>query len=217
MHGRRSAVLFLFLMFALSNAFAQKADVAFLAGGSFVSNSNENFLCVPELTCAQQQFKTGRQFFFQGAGAYRLAGFGPASLALELPVAVIPSQRLTLSGFCCTLGHVTSTFVTPSLRVKLLPRAPISPFFSLGGGWGRYSRGLGVVVNKGALQYGGGLDVKTLVPHLALRFEVRDFVTGDPGFDHSAIFIANQVFNGSFQGGLHHHNVLPAGGIVFHF
>ncbi|HEX5434341.1 MAG TPA: hypothetical protein VFY05_08890, partial [Candidatus Angelobacter sp.] len=126
MHCRRSAVLLLFWVFALSNAFAQKADVSFLAGGSFVSDSNENFLCIPELTCPQQKFKTGHQFFFQGAAAYRFAHFGPASLALELPVAVVPSQRLTVSGFCCTLGHVTTTFVTPSLRLKLLPRAPIS-------------------------------------------------------------------------------------------
>ena len=216
MHWRLSAVLFLFSIFSLSNAFAQKADMAFTAGGSIVSGSNENFLCISQLTCTQQQFKTGRQFSFQGEGAYRLAEIGPASLSLELPVAIVPSQRVTLTGFSGTLGHITSSFVTPSLRLKLLPGAPISPFVSFGAGWARYSFGQSVV-NKGALQYGGGLDVKTLVPHLALRFEVRDFVTGDPGFLPSRIVVGNQLFNGMLEGGLHHHNVLPAGGIVFHF
>jgi hypothetical protein len=216
MHWRRSAVLFLFSILALSNGLAQKADLAFTAGGSIVSDSNENFLCIAELTCVQQQFKTGHQFAFQAAAAYRFADAGPASFYLELPVAVIPSQRVTLTGFSGTLAHINSAFVTPSLRVKLLPRAPISPFVSFGAGWARYSLTQNVV-NKGALQYGGGLDVKTLFPHLDLRFEVRDFVTGNPGFLPSRIVVGNQLFTGTLEGGLHHHNVLPSAGIVFRF
>jgi hypothetical protein len=216
MHWKRSAVLFLFSILALSNALAQKADLAFTAGGSIVSDSKENFLCIAELTCAQQKFQTGHQFLFQGEAAYRLANAGPASFYLELPVAVIPSQRVTAGNFSPTLGHITSIFVTPSLRVKLLPKAPISPFVSFGAGWARYSLTQDVV-NKGALQYGGGLDVKTLFPHLALRFEVRDFVTGNPGFLPSRIVVGNQLFTGTLEGGLHHHNVLPSGGIVFRF
>jgi hypothetical protein len=216
MHWKRSAVLFFFSILVLSNALAQKADLSFTAGGAIVSDAKENFFCISQFLCTAQKFRTGNQFFFQGAGAYRLANAGPASLYLELPVAVIPSQRLTLTGFDGTLGHISTAFVTPSLRLKLLPRAPISPFLSFGGGWARYSL-LQKQVNKGALQYGGGLDVKTLFPHVALRFEVRDFLTGDPGFPGGRILVGNQVFNGKLEGGLHHHNVLPGGGIVFSF
>lgn len=211
MHWRRSAVLF-FLVLALSYARAQKGEIGFVAGASIVSDAKANFLCVPSLVCQQpvtEKFRTGHQFSFQGVGAYRLTDLKAASLYLELPVVGIPSQRVTLSGFCCTIGHLTTTFVTPSFRAKLLPKAPISPFVSIGAGWGRYSFSQNVT-NKGALQYGGGLDVNTRFSHLALRFEVRDFVTGDPTFIRTNSFLGG-------QGGLHHHNVLPGGGIVFNF
>lgn len=212
MHRRRLAVLFLFSVFALSGAVAQKADLGLVFGGSIVSDTKANFSCSPTLICTEdliEKFVTGHQFFFEGEGAYRFFDAKAASLHLELPVAVIPSQRVTLSDFCCTIGHLTTTFITPSIRAKLLPKSPVSPFVSLGAGWARYSFS-STVVNKGALQYGGGLDVKTLVPHLGLRFEVRDFLTGDPSFTHALNFVGG-------EGGLHHHNILPAGGVVFNF
>jgi hypothetical protein len=211
---RRFAVLFLFLVLALSGALAQKADVGFVVGGSITSDAKANFSCPLGVLCIQPQavtesFKTGHQFFFQGEGAYRLKDARVASLYIELPVVGIPSQRVTLTNFCCTLEHVTTTFVTPSVRLKLLPKGPVSPFISVGAGWARYSLSQSVE-NKGALQYGGGLDVKTFIPHIALRFEVRDFLTGDPGFIRLNTFLGG-------HGGLHHHNILPGGGVVFNF
>jgi hypothetical protein len=214
MQWKRVAVLFLFPVLALSGALAQKVDVGFVVGGSITSDTKGSFSCPPGVFCVLPQpvtenFRTGHQFFFQGEGAYRLTDAKVASLYIELPVVGIPSQRVTLTGFCCTLEHVTTTFVTPSLRFKLLPKAPVSPFVSVGAGWARYSISRSVE-NKGALQYGGGVDVKTPFPHVAVRFEVRDFLTGDPGFS----FINSSL---SGQGGLHHHNVLPGGGVVFNF
>jgi len=209
MQWKRFAVLFLFLMPAFWGALAQKADVGLVVGGSFTSDTKGSG-CPANLPCILGQpltetIRTGHQFFFQGEAAYRLSDFKTASLYIELPVAVIPSQRVTESFFCCTLAHLTTTFVTPSFRVKLLPKAPVSPFVSVGGGWARYSISQRLE-NKGALQYGGGADVKTPFPHLAFRLEVRDFLTGDPGFTGLG-----------GQSGLHHHNILPGGGVVFTF
>lgn len=215
MQWRRFAVLFSFSVLVASSAFAQKADVGLIVGGSITSDTKASVLSCPlGVFCLQLQpltenIKTGHQFFFQGEGAYRLKDFKAASLYIELPVVGIPSQRVTETGFCCTLEHVTTTFVTPSLRFKLLPKAPVSPFFSVGAGWARYSISQNTE-NKGALQYGGGLDVKTFFPHVALRFELRDFLTGDPGFLRVSTFLGG-------QGGLHHHNLLPGGGVVFSF
>jgi len=214
MQWRRFAVLFAFLILEVAGALAQKADVGLVFGASVTSDAKGSFSCPLGVPCIQSQptterFKTGHQFFFQGVGAYRLKDAKAASLYIELPVAGIPSQRVTLTNFTGTIEHVTTTFVTPSLRLKLLPIAPFSPFVSLGAGWARYAISQ-VIENKGVLQYGGGVDVKTLFPHIALRFEVRDFLTGDPGFIHVNTFISG-------QGGLHHHNVLPGGGVVFSF
>ena len=77
-----------------------------------------------------------------------------------------------------------------------------------GGGWAHYSLNTaGTTENKGALQFGGGLDFKTGLPVLGFRAEVRDFLTGVP------------TFNSGFltETGLHHHNILAGGGIVLRF
>ncbi len=96
------------------------------------------------------------------------------------------------------------------LLKKFLPASPISPWVSVGGGWARYSSDDNVTVNKGAVQYGGGLDFKTGLPLLGFRAEVRDFVTSDP----SALIVGPST---TPMKGLHHHSVLVGGGIVLRF
>jgi hypothetical protein len=138
----------------------------------------------------------------------RLLNAHLVSLHAELPVAGIPSQALTVQGVPTVLDHLGVLFITPALRVKFAQGAPISPWASFGGGWARYSlNDLGGTENKGALQYGGGLDFKTGLPLLGLRAEVRDYVTGVPRFGFG--------FGG--ETGLHHHNILAGGGIVLRF
>jgi hypothetical protein len=212
MEMKRFAVLFFFLIFPLSTVLAQKADVALVFGGTSVSDAKASVPCPPGVICSTpltERFKTGHQFYWEGAAAYRFANTKPASFYVELPVVGIPSQRLSLNGSfpLSTLGHINSIFVTPSLKVKFLPKAPISPFASVGGGWARYGVNSSTT-NKGALQFGGGLDVKTLISHLALRFEVRDVVTSNPNFG---------LRNASVHPGFNRHNVLAGGGPVFTF
>jgi len=84
----------------------------------------------------------------------------------------------------------------------------VQPFVTAGLGASRFGgRSVAIpVVSSSALavdgfqfawNYGGGADV-VLKPHLALRFELRDYVTGQPGF-----------LTGTS------HNVVPSAGIVF--
>lgn len=205
-----------------TGALAQKADVAFVIGASFVSDSTATFAvpCLLPPCPASPTFistvQTGHQVFLEGTLGFQLLNAKVASLHLEVPVAGIPSQTLHLSTApSAVFAHMSSTYVTPGFRLKLLPGAPISPFVSLGGGWARYSLGSGAT-NKGALAYGGGLDFKTGIPFLGFRGEVRDFVTGDPNFG-----FANAITGGfkgsSNQSGLHRHNILAGGGIVLRF
>ncbi|HZS25850.1 MAG TPA: hypothetical protein VFB76_01365 [Candidatus Angelobacter sp.] len=187
-------------------ATAQKADVAFTVGGSFVSDTTGTVTTLP----AVATIKTDHHIFLEGTLGVRLLNAHLVSLHAELPVAGIPSQPLTVAGVPGTVDHLGTVFITPGLRLKIAPIAPISPWVSIGGGWARYSLNTaGVTQNKAALQYGGGLDFKTGLPLLGFRAEVRDFVTGDPDFGFGNIF--------SSGSGLHHHNILAGGGLVLRF
>jgi len=207
------AASFLVLAFS-TTVLAQSADVSFVAAAPFVSDSNANVLVIcPGPTCplAPNKIVTSHEVFLEGTVAVRTLNLRAASLHLEVPFAGLPSQKLTLSSSPSTvIGHMSSVFITPSFRLKVAPGAPIAPWISFGGGWARYSAASGPTTNKGALQYGGGLDFR-LVSHLGLRFEVRDFVTGSPNFPTTILF------NTPTQGGLNRHNVLAGGGAVFSF
>jgi hypothetical protein len=189
-------------------ASAQKADAAFVVGGSFVSDTNGTLTAFPGTSSAT--IKTDHRVFLEGALGVSLLNAHVAALYAELPVAGIPSQPLTVAGVPGTLDHLGTLFITPGLRLKVAPIAPISPWVSVGGGWAHYSLNTaGVTQNKAALEYGGGLDFKTGLPLLGFRAEFRDFVTGNPDFGFGSVFTT--------ESGLHHHNILIGGGLVLRF
>lgn len=200
----------------------QKADAGFVIGGSFVSDSTVVFAvpCLappcPTSPTFLNNVKADDHVIFEGALALQLLNARLASLHLELPIAGIPSQTLHLSTSPATVfDHMSTTFVTPGFRVKLIPGAPIAPFGSLGGGWAHYSLAHGSN-SKGAIQYGGGLDLRTGIPHLGFRGEVRDFVSGDPNFSLSGVTPGGLTAS-TTHSGLHRHNILAGGGVVFRF
>jgi hypothetical protein len=214
-------LLFALLLFS-TRALAQPAEAAFVVGGSFVSDSTATFgvPCLLPPCPASPTFinsvHTDHNVVLEGSVALRLLNAGVASLHFEVPFAGVPSQTLHLSSTPSTVfAHMSSLYVTPGFRLKIAPSAPISPYVSLGGGLAHYSLTNGTT-NKGAIDYGGGLDFKTGIPLLGIRGEVRDFVSGDPNFS-----LANPITGGqkgtSTQSGLHRHNILAGGGIVFRF
>ena len=203
---KRCSIL-LVILCASTCALAQKADLAFVVGGSFVSDTKTTFL-VPS-TSLTSTIKTDHHLFYEGTLGIRLLDAKAASLHVELPVAGMPSQTLKFANVSSIgLNDFSTLFITPALRLKLLPVAPISPWVSFGGGWARYALS-GTSSSKAAVQYGGGIDFK-LAPAIGLRAEVRDFVTGDPNFGLVS------VLSGS-NSGLHHHNILAGGGLVLRF
>jgi hypothetical protein len=225
MLAKRFVVALFFLVSILSTAaIAQKADAAFVIGGSFVSDSKATFavpcLVGPVPPCLPSPVfistvQTDHQVFLEGTLGLQVLNAKIAALYVEVPVAGIPSQTVHFTTAPATVvRNLSSVYVTPGFRLKVLPGAPISPFVALGGGWAHYSLGSGAT-NKGALEYGGGLDFKTGIPFLGLRGEVRDFVTGDPNF---GLLGPIAGFTGSSsQSGLHRHNILAGGGVVLRF
>jgi hypothetical protein len=139
-----------------------------------------------------------------------------AGLAFEIPFISLPSQDVRSAAPTAPRNYA-SLFITPGIRIRIAPQSVLSPWASVGGGYARFAESSTLVTgapnpfatgsNKGALQFGGGVDwrspVKLLVP-VSFRGEVRDFFTGQPRL--------NVISSGGGQ-----HNVLVSGGIVLHF
>jgi|GEM_PF-477172 len=218
-------VLLVLLCVAPVCTFAQKAEVAFVAGASFTSDSNLRVRCLISIPpCLIPVDGVGtlhpdHRVFFQGNLGLRFIDAKLASLHLEVPVVGIPSQpvRFGISPIVSpsasiVLDHLSSVYVTPAIKVKLFPASQFSPWGSVGGGLAHFSSDSGVTTNKGAIQYGGGVDIKTGIPLLGFRAEVRDFVTGDP-----RVGAAIPILPVTTESGLHRHNVLVGGGVVLRF
>ena len=222
---KRVIVLVVLLCVAPVSILAQKADVAFVAGASFTSDSNLRVQCLISIPPCLIPIDTlgaihpDHHVFFQGNLGVRLIDAKLASLHLEVPVAGIPSQTVRF-GFSqivapipsIAIDHLSSVYVTPAIKVKLFPSAQFSPWGSVGGGLAHFSTDSGITTNKGAIQYGGGVDFKSGIPLLGLRAEVRDFLTGDPH-----VGAPLPILPVTTEGGLHRHNVLVGGGVVLRF
>ena len=202
------------------SSFAQKNEVTFSVGAVATSDQQTNLVGV---TCPVNQpacagpFKTSTDtgVAFEGTFTRRIFNFHVFSIGAEFPIVGVPSRDTTTAltgaipvgspGSAPVKSSVSSIFFTPSARIKFLPSSPISPFFSLGGGLAHYEAAN--AITRGALQYGGGLDFKTPLPHLGLRIEARDFWAR--GFNESSGI--TRVSPERL------HNVLAGGGVVIRF
>jgi hypothetical protein len=205
--GLRRFALFPLVFLTFSTVvLAQKADASFVVGAAFSTQDNSGVGITCTIPCPPAfHFSNDNHVFYEGTGAVRLANLRLVSLHLEVPVAGIPSAQVVFpSTPPLSPLKLSSLFVTPSLRVKLVPGSSVSPFFSVGGGWAHYSISSGLTDNRGALQFGGGVDFKTGIPLLGIRAEVRDFLTDSPNFGTLSVRTGT-------------HNVLAGGGIVLRF
>ena len=187
-----------------TSALAQsKNEVGLLLGGNIVPTSTTNFNIHSGLA-------------YQATYAHRFTGSRPVGWAFEVPFVALPSQDVQ-SPSPSSPRNYASIFITPGIRVTFVPAAAISPWASVGGGFARFAESTTLVTgapntfktgtNKGALQYGGGVDFKTpfkIPVPLVLRGEIRDFYSGQPRL--------NIVRPGNGQ-----HNVIISGGIVLRF
>jgi len=168
-----------------TTAFAQRNELSITAGANFPRNN---------------QFDTGPSLAVGASFAHRIVYVPLASVYWELPVVVAPKSVLRVP----SRTNYSSVFFTPSLKVKLAPEFPVSPFFVAGAGFARFQQDTpDEAVNTGVFSYGGGLDMK-FFPYLSWRFEARDYYTGSPSF--SAIGDTGRQ-----------HNIVAQTGVVFRF
>ena len=181
--------------------YCQGNEVSLTLGG-IKSYSQSGLVCEAILICfpPSSSFHIDTAFAVQAALAHRLIGVGVASLDLELPVIAAPTRGVS-SLNNITPGDMSSVFFTPSLRLRILPKARISPFVSAGGGLAHYNVN-STTTNKGAFAVGGGVDFRTPLPLLRLRGEVRDVASGQPNFGPGTSTDSNLRHNLFFGGGL---------------
>ena len=199
------------LVFAVVPAHAQadrKNEIGLLLGGTVT----------PALEVAGPgggSLEIGSGITFQLTYARQLTTRRFAALYFEVPALAIPLQDIKASNGIIPSNY-DSFFVTPALRVKLVPSAGLSPWFSAGGGYALFDESANRIngthnttrgTNGGALQFGGGVDVRTPIRvffPIGLRAEVRDLYSAKPNY--------NVDTGGGFQ-----HNVVFSGGLVLHF
>jgi opacity protein-like surface antigen len=116
-------------------------------------------------------------------------------------------------GHAVVPADMKSLFVTPAARVNLFPTTAVSPWVSLGVGFGHFSQGKSLVYGgtnpgkstTGAVIQGGlGLDV-AVWRRLSARGEVRDFWSGEPDFPLAP------------TGKTRQHNFFVGGGVFWRF
>ena len=135
-----------------------------------------------------------------------------ATLYAEIQFVALPNRSVTPATAAIVPQNYASLYVTPGLRLKVLPRARLSPWAALGGGYALYEQSAKLsngqnttnkFLNRGVFDYGGGLDYR-LFWFFGLRGEVRDFVSGNPNL--------NVALSSSTQ-----HNIVASGGISVRF
>jgi hypothetical protein len=170
-------------------AAAQSNELAISGGGQISFNPNSN---------------VGTGVLLQGSYARRLIYVPTVALYAEFPLAAAFKVNSELPSNIAQ-GDYSSLFITPGLKLKLVPEAPVSPFFTVGFGWARFrqeSTGTlpDVTTNTNVTQFGFGTDFK-IAPYVSVRTEIRDYFSGPLGF------------NGSFTD--RQHNIAASAGVVF--
>jgi len=179
-------------------------------GGSFLNNGTGRapISCIPEIVCpttpTSSFSKTGRLFtgarlrFTRHDALEASYSFSPNHLSLQYRGEPLGSayNRVNLISF----NYVRYLWI----------RSPVQPFATIGLGTNRFSGFSSTstlaseIISRDngyqlAWNYGGGADI-VLQRHLALRLELRDYVTGQPSF-----------ITGTS------HNIVPSAGVVFRF
>jgi hypothetical protein len=200
---RWSGLLLLITAMIASPARAQNHELTFSLGG--IPGQSRTF----QNPGGTAQISADRSFGVNYG--HRFLGAGIATLYGEIEFAALANRSITASN-ATAVQNYASLYVTPGLRLKLLPSARLSPWAAVGGGYALYEQSAKLsngqnttnkFLNRGVFDYGGGLDYR-LFRFIGLRGEVRDFFSGNPNL--------NVALSSSTQ-----HNVVASGGITLRF
>jgi hypothetical protein len=183
MSAKRLAVLVVPVLVLVSSALAQVNEFSITAGRTFVSTQTivNSSAPDPHIHFANEESVE----FNYGRLLKSMKIFG---LYAELPVAIYP--RMDVHSFQgLTPKDIGALFVTPSVRVNFFSGEGVTPWVSVGGGYGRFREASKLTyglpnpgptgTNTGVVQFGAGLDVYPW-HRWGARVEARDFYSGTP-------------------------------------
>jgi hypothetical protein len=160
MSAKRLAVLVVPVLVLVSSALAQVNEVSITAGRTFVSTQTVPTTGLPVHFGNEEsvEFNYGRF----------LKSFKVFGLYAELPVAIYPRMDVNYH-LGTTPKDIGALFVTPSVRVNIFSGESVTPWVSVGGGYGRFREAPVTLyenpnpgptgTNTGVVQFGAGLDV----------------------------------------------------------
>jgi hypothetical protein len=181
---------------------AQKNELAGIVGRTFISDQ-----IIPTSTATDNKLRFGKGLTLEGNISRQLMGGQFLALSLEVPVLWNVDEDVHTHTSPVSPGF-SSLFVTPAARLNIFSGTAVSPWVSVGGGFGHFHGSADQFQPKmgsttGVFQIGGGLDV-ALFRHFSIRGELRDFWSGTPDLNVST--------NSSRT-----HNLFVGGGLVWHF
>ena len=173
------------ILFLASSALAQINEVSVTAGRTFVSTQTIRNPPPGDLN-PDIHFGNEESIAFNYARLVKNARF--FGLHAELPVVIYP--RMDLNTYENQIPKdIGALFVTPSVRLNFFSGDSVTPWVSAGGGYGHFRNAPKLNFygtnpgpsgsNTGVVQFGAGLDV-WVWHHWGVRFEARDFFSGEP-------------------------------------
>ena len=201
----------LFILGASAAAQDEANQLAGIVGRTFISDQGIAGAIAPN-----NLIRSGAGISFEVNYSHRFFGTAIYSVSGEVPAVFNLDEDLD-SGNVVPAGY-KQIFVTPAVRVNLFPSTAVSPWVSLGGGFGHFSQSKNLLFygtnpgsssTTGVLQGGFGLDVNPFqrprLRRFGFRLDVRDFWSGTPNFPLAPTGKSRQ------------HNYFVGGGVVWHF
>jgi hypothetical protein len=211
MSGKQAVIVVLALTMCFLGASAaaqdEKNELTGMLGRTFISDQG-----IAGATYFNPFVRSGNGLTFEVNYARRLLGTPVFAVSGEVPAVFNLDEKLN-SGADVVPSNYKQIFIAPSVRLNLFPATAVSPWISLGGGFGHFSENKtllyggtnpGGSTTSGVIQGGFGLDVRVW-HHFSIRGEVRDFWSGEPDFP-----LAD-------TGKTRQHNFFVGGGVVWHF
>jgi hypothetical protein len=194
----------------LASAAAQdeKNEVAGILGRTFIATQP-----IQGASFFDPNIRFGRGLTVEASYARRVILKEIYSVSGEVPVLFNPDEDLHAGGSSLVPKDYSALFVAPGVRVNVFPTTGVSPWASIGVGFGHISQNgatlyggtnTGKSTTMAVLQYGVGLDVR-IMRRLFIRGEGRDYWAGEPDFPQAPTGKSRQ------------HNYFVGGGVFWRF
>lgn len=204
---KRFAALTVCIFVLVAGACAQPNEISVTLGRVFVSSQalqGANFF--------DPNIHFGNGLTIGGNYSRLLRTYGIFGISGEVAVAYSPDMDLNLSQNLIPEGY-QSYFITPAARVNFFSGQSVSPWVSVGGGYGGFRMSDRLVffgsnpgktsTSTGVFQFGAGLDVWPW-EKWGLRLEARDFYSGVPDLNVTTVRSRQ-------------HNIYVGGGVIRRF